>query len=89
MFDGNLSFVRYISHPDRQYNQSYLENWSLIINNWLHQGKTVYFFVHCPQEVRSPDTAKYFYALLQQQNPSLPSLPWDNIDPQPTQLSLF
>ena len=87
--NGDIAFIRYISHPDRRYNQSYLKEWSSTVNNWLSQGKTVYFFVHCPQEVRSPDTAKYFYSLLQQQNPDIPILPGDRIDPQPTQLKLF
>ena len=58
---GNTAFVRFISHPDSQYNQTYLENWAVNLSDWLCQGKKIYFFVHCPQEVRSPDTAKYFY----------------------------
>ena len=86
---GNTAFVRYISHPNFQYNQSYLQQWAVNLNDWLCQGKTVYFFVHCPQEARSPNTAKYFYSLMQQQSSNLPGLPWNKIDPQPTQLSLF
>ncbi|MEL6927851.1 MAG: DUF72 domain-containing protein [Cyanobacteria bacterium J06600_6] len=88
---GNTAFVRFISHPNLQYSQTYLEQWAIQLQDWLSQGKTVYFFVHCPQEVRSPDTAKYFFSLLQQQHPDLnsDSLPWDNFAPNPTQLSLF
>ncbi len=86
---GNTAFVRFISHPDSQYNQAYLKQWVHNLNNWLCQGKTVYFFVHCPQEVRSPDIAKYFYSLLKAQNCDLPALPWNKLDPHPTQLSLF
>lgn len=88
---GNTAFIRFISHPDRQYNQTYLEQWASKLRSWFSQGKTVYFFVHCPQEARSPDTAKYFYSLFQQQNTNLnPAiLPWNNLEPDPTQLSLF
>lgn len=85
---GNVGFVRFISHPEGKYNQPYLKQWVECLSSWLNQGKTIYFFVHCPQEVRSPDTAKHFYALLQS-NFALPTLPWDDIDPPTTQLSLF
>ncbi len=87
--NGDIAFVRYISHPDRQYNQSYLQQWAITLRDWLSQGKEVYFFVHCPQEVRSPDTAKYFYSQIDRQIAALPNLPWNEIDPQPTQLNLF
>jgi uncharacterized protein YecE (DUF72 family) len=92
---SNTALVRFISHPDRQYNQAYLESWTVKLNHWLSQGKTVYFFVHCPQEVRSPDTAKYFHSLLQRllqrENTNLNpnTLPWNEIEGSPTQLSLF
>ena len=86
---GDTAFVRFISHPDTQYNRTYLQQWASQLDRWLNEGKTVYFFVHCPQEVRSPDTAKYFYSLLQADSGDLPALPWNNLDSHPTQLSLF
>ena len=88
---GNTAFVRFISHPNSQYNQTYLQQWGENVAHWLEQGKTVYFFVHCPQEVRSPDTAKLFHSLLLGQNNNLSSktLPWQDITPNLTQLSLF
>ena len=86
---GDTGFVRFISHPEKKYNQTYLEQWAIDLNNWLSQGKTIYFFVHCPQEVRSPEIAKYFQSLLTQQECDFPSLPWNMIEPEPTQLTLF
>ena len=87
---GDTALVRFISHPNRPYNQTYLQQWATQLDRWLNKGKTVYFFVHCPQEVRSPDTAKYFYSLLQNtSNCNLPTLPWNDLDSYPTQLSLF
>jgi uncharacterized protein YecE (DUF72 family) len=88
---SNTALVRFISHPDRQYNQAYLESWTIRLKHWLSQGKTVYFFVHCPQEVRSPGTAKYFHSLLQRDHANLNpnTLPWNEIERSPTQLSLF
>ena len=85
---GDVAFVRFISHPERQYNESWLQEWLPQIKTWLQQEKTVYFFVHCPQEERSPETARYFYNLLKEQI-DIPDLSWDAIAPFPTQLSLF
>ncbi|MDJ0588874.1 MAG: DUF72 domain-containing protein [Pleurocapsa sp. MO_226.B13] len=86
---GDIGFVRFISHPNLQYNQSYLKQWANDVSTWLNQGKTIYFFVHCPQEARSPDTVKYFQSLLEQRDCNLPALPWNELDPRPTQLRLF
>ncbi|MBE9046240.1 DUF72 domain-containing protein [Pleurocapsales cyanobacterium LEGE 10410] len=83
---GNVGFIRLITHPNPQYN-SYLEQWANQVSDWLTQGKTIYFFVHCPQESRSPSTAKYFHSLIEKRIPSL-SLPWNQIS-HSTQLSLF
>ena len=86
---NNIGFVRFISHPNPQYNQSYLEKWAVNLNSWLCQGKTIYFFVHCPQEVHSPETAKYFQSLLIDKGCNIPTLPWNKINSNPQQLSLF
>jgi uncharacterized protein YecE (DUF72 family) len=86
---GDTGFIRFISHPEPKYNQSYLKQWAIDVDTWLQQGKTIYFFVHCPQEAHSPATAKYFFSLLKQQNDGIPDLPWNKIKPQPIQLNLF
>ncbi len=86
---GDTAFVRFISHPDREYNESYLQAWIPQIGDWLHQKKQVYFFVHCPTEERSPDTARYFQSQLEQRGIPVPALPWNNLSFVPTQLSLF
>lgn len=91
IISGDVGFVRFISHPNRQYNQSYLQQWVGYVNQWLGLKKTIYFFVHCPQEARSPDTAKYFHSLLNKSaaNKGAFKLPWNDLTPQPTQLNLF
>ena len=86
---NDLAFVRFISHPNPLYNQYYLEKWAINLNNWLRQGKTIYFFIHCPQEIHSPKTAQYFQSLLIEKGCNIPTLPWNEIDPLPQQLSLF
>ncbi|MBE9166651.1 DUF72 domain-containing protein [Pleurocapsales cyanobacterium LEGE 06147] len=93
---ANFSLIRFISHPQRQYNQLFIQEWVALVDCWLRQGKTIYFFVHCPIEENSPDTARYFQHLLKQTEANLPALSTqesaqDSSDDciEPTQLSLF
>ncbi|MGG6296985.1 DUF72 domain-containing protein [Leptolyngbya sp. AN02str] len=86
---ADFCLVRYISHPEVEWNATYFEEWVTQVSAWLAQGKQVYFFVHCPVEARSPDNARHFQALLEQQSPLVPPLPWDQLDPEPFQLRLF
>src|SRR5579883_254147 len=83
-----FSLIRFISHPDRALNQSYLEEWVTLVDQWLQHGARIYFFVHCPVEARSPVNARHFQTLLEQRHVAVPPLPWNSID-TPTQLNLF
>ncbi len=83
-----FSLIRFISHPEQQLNQSYLEEWVSFCDRTLRQGTQIYFFVHCPVEEKSPSNARYFHQLLQQHNVPVPPLTWDNIK-DPKQLRLF
>ncbi|KJH71163.1 DUF72 domain-containing protein [Aliterella atlantica] len=84
-----FSLIRFISHPQQQFNQVYWEEWVTHLDAWLRQGTQIYFFVHCPIEERSPNNARHFYQLLQQHNVPVPPLPWDEITDAPMQLNLF
>lgn len=86
---ADFSLIRYISHPQLELNQSFLEEWVLQVEAWLQQGNQIYFFVHCPVEVHSPTNAKHFQQLLETQGVNVPPLPWNSIVPPPDQLSLF
>jgi uncharacterized protein YecE (DUF72 family) len=86
---ASVSLVRFISHPDREFNQPYLEEWAKRVSHWLRQGTQVYFFVHCPLEAQSPGTARLFQKMLEQCGASVPTLPWDAFTEESTQLSLF
>lgn len=84
-----FSLIRYISHPDLEMNQRFMQEWVAFINEALRQGTRIYFFVHCPMEERSPANARHFQHLLEQHRVPVPSLPWNNLEPPPAQLSLF
>ncbi|MBA2747622.1 MAG: DUF72 domain-containing protein [Tatlockia sp.] len=83
-----FSLIRFISHPQQQFNETYLTEWVSFCDRTLRQGTQIYYFVHCPLEVRSPHNARYFHQLLQQHNVPVPPLPWNDIY-NPTQLRLF
>lgn len=86
---ANFSLIRFISHPDREWNHPYWQEWVTHVDRLLNQGIHVYFFVHCPQEERSPHNARYFQELLTKANVSVPELPWQKLEQPPTQLNLF
>ncbi|HEY9695255.1 MAG TPA: DUF72 domain-containing protein [Oculatellaceae cyanobacterium] len=84
-----FSLIRFISHPEADINQVFLAEWVNRVNQWLQQGTRIYFFVHCPVEERSPQTARNFQQLLEQRGAPVPPLPWNCIKEPPQQLSLF
>ncbi|MDX2212035.1 MAG: DUF72 domain-containing protein [Oculatellaceae cyanobacterium bins.114] len=86
---ADFSLIRYISHPDLEFNRPYLAEWVTQVDQNLQQGNQVYFFVHCPVEERSPGNARYFQHQLERHGVPVPPLPWDSFEQPPAQLSLF
>lgn len=86
---ASFGIIRFISHPQRERNQPFMDEWVRHIDQWLQQGKHIYFFVHCPIEDFSPRTAHAFQQQLEQYGTPVAPLPWDAIDQPPTQLALF
>ena len=84
-----FSLVRFISHPEQEVNQPFMEEWVTWVDQWLRLGKRIYFFMHCPIEKYSPGNARHFQQLLEDQGVPVPPLPWNSIDQSPTQLSLL
>ena len=90
----HYGFVRFISHPDADRNDRFLDQWRDRVGDWLRAGKDVYFFVHCPIEDHSPATARRFHRQLQSIGAPVSPLPWDAVEmataePPRSQLSLF
>lgn len=84
-----FSLIRYISHPDLETNQPFMQQWLPRIDAWLRQGIRIYLFIHCPVEERSPTNARHFQHLLEQHGAPISALPWNAFEPPPSQLSLF
>lgn len=86
---AEFAIVRYISHPQLLRNEAYLNGWAQQINQWLGEGKQIYFFVHCPREEESPAIARYFQQTLENAGAPVPPLPWNTLAQPPDQLALF
>lgn len=52
-----------------------MEEWVTYIQQWLQSGTQIYFFVHCPQEEKSPWAAINLQNLLEKGNVAVPPLP--------------
>ncbi|MGC1394034.1 MAG: DUF72 domain-containing protein [Coleofasciculaceae cyanobacterium] len=86
---ASFTLVRFISHPELEINQPFMEAWISWIEQWLSLGKHIYFFVHCPIEQYSPNNARHFQQLLEKQNILVPTLPENQLNLPPIQLNLF
>lgn len=86
---ANFVLVRYISHPELDRNRDFLAGWVERVGEWLAEGLSVYFFVHCPTEAKSPAIARYFQEQLEIAGIDVPPLPWSSIQAEPQQLGLF
>jgi uncharacterized protein YecE (DUF72 family) len=84
-----FSIIRFISHPERDFNHSFMENWATYLQNWLQKKIDIYLFIHCPIEEHSPQNALYFHRLLENQASPIPPLPWASLPSEPMQMRLF
>jgi uncharacterized protein YecE (DUF72 family) len=71
--------LRYISSPVIAENASYFAEWVPRLVDWLREDRTVYCFIHCPIEERSPGLARELYHRVNAVFP-LPPLPWDELE---------
>jgi uncharacterized protein YecE (DUF72 family) len=85
-----FTFVRFVGRPEVLSNRAWLEPWDVRVARWLSAGDDVYFFLHSPDNLRSPEMAQLFHALVSEHQP-LPPLPaWGEApDLAPRQASLF
>lgn len=55
------AFIRFVSNKDHQSNYTRLDEWVRRIQTWLACGlQELYFFIHYPDDILSPELADYF-----------------------------
>jgi uncharacterized protein YecE (DUF72 family) len=86
---GGPTMIRYIGNPQLELNADLLDEWADRLYDWLSEdASTVYFFMHCPDEARSPALCRMLSERLAARGLEAPVLPL----PDPlaaTQLDLF
>ena len=73
---ANFTLIRFISHPRLSMNEQFMNEWVTYIKKWLSEGIKIYLFVNCPTEDMSPNNARYFQQLLEENGVEIPPLPW-------------
>ena len=59
-YTGSAVLLRFMGHPDLAIDRPILADWASQTAAWLDAGKTVYAFMHCPVEERSPELCGIF-----------------------------
>lgn len=87
---GERPIVRFVGQNACEPAREYLRDWIEPVQNWLDNGKSVYFFTHTPDDMNAPGLARMFQEMLGPVIPDLPQLPpFAQALPAPQQGSLF
>lgn len=83
---NGLVYARVVLHPDTAHNPRYVSEWVERCAGYLAAGHSVYFMMHCPNNLHCPAFAEDFHQALRARCETLPPLPaW----PVPRQAGLF
>jgi len=76
---SDFLFIRYIGHPQIEFNRPYLIEWADHILTPLREGVDVYMFCHSPNNLAAPWLCRELYARVANQV-TLTPLPWEEVD---------
>lgn len=76
---GNFIFIRYIGHPEMDYNIALLEEWAEYLVSQLREGAHPYVFCHSPDNMIAPYLCRELHQRVAEEVP-VPPLPWDEVD---------
>jgi uncharacterized protein YecE (DUF72 family) len=86
---ADFLFVRYIGHPELQFNLEYLDEWADYFVSQMKDRADVYAFCHSPDNLIGPVLCREFHQRVAKQI-VIPPLPWDAMKPDvPEQGKLF
>jgi len=75
---SDLLFVRYIGHPEIEFNNPYLQEWGEYLISQLRDGADVYMFCHSPNNFAAPYLCRRIYAQVEKEV-AIPPLPWNEL----------
>jgi len=76
---ADFIFIRYIGHPDMDYNAALLDEWAAYLISQLQDDIGIYFFCHSPDNMLAPFLCRDMHQRVAEQVP-IPPLPWDETD---------
>jgi uncharacterized protein YecE (DUF72 family) len=76
---ANFVFIRYIGHPELEYNTAFLNEWAEYLISQLQEGADIYFFCHSPDNMIAPYLCRELHQRVVEEIP-VPPLPWDEAD---------
>jgi uncharacterized protein YecE (DUF72 family) len=85
---GPFTFLRYIGHPNIEQNARYQDEWAAHQAGWLREGRDVYVFCHCPDELMDPQLCRELHERVAARAPVAP-LPQIKLDAAVKQERLF
>jgi len=81
--------VRFIGSDHPTFTDEGLRTWHDVVAGWLREGRSPTFFVHTPDNARSPHLARSFHDTVRAMVPGTPALPEPAITPPEDQMELF
>ena len=77
---ADFVFIRYIGHPDFDFNEPFLEEWAEYLISELKTGANdAYVFCHSPGNLTAPLLARDLHRRVAEQV-AIPELPWNEVD---------
>ncbi len=73
---ADFVFIRFIGHPELDYNVAFLEEWAVYLVSQLRGGADVYVFCHSPDNMIAPYLCRELHRRIKE-SVSIPTLPWD------------
>ncbi len=61
---NDLAFVRLVLHPDRLYNDYYIDQWAARVADYVARQYTTFVMIHCPNNMHCPELAVEFHEAL-------------------------
>jgi uncharacterized protein YecE (DUF72 family) len=81
--------VRFIGSDHPEFTDTGLRTWHDVVAGWLREGRTPTFFVHTPDNARTPHLARTFHDVVRAMVPGTPELPEPPMTPPDEQMALF
>jgi uncharacterized protein YecE (DUF72 family) len=76
---SDFIFIRYIGHPDMEYNLALLDEWAEYLISQLREGADAYVFCHSPDNMLAPYLCRAMHQSVAKQV-HVPPLPWDEAE---------